>query len=131
MGMRGALSVDGPSGERWDLAVDLLTRGDGIVSFGPLLLYRDANGANADGRLHVEVCSPRGPEHQSTQHAESEVAAAFVALDAVLADGRVADIANRHGVVREYVWDYDTGRVLLGTIDPDGVLIWARDSDNA
>src|SRR5215203_1730776 len=110
--MRGALSVDEPSGERWDLAVDLLSRGEGIVSLGRLLLYRDASGPHADGRLHVEVCSTRGPAHQSRQLADSEVASAVIALDAVLADDRVAGLVDKHGLVREYVRDYDTGRVL-------------------
>ncbi len=55
--MKGALAIDELSGQRWDLAVDLLETGDGTVSFEQLLLYRDTKGLRPTGVVHVEICA--------------------------------------------------------------------------
>jgi hypothetical protein len=127
--MRDALSVDQPSGERWDLAVDLLERGQGFVSLGPLLLYRVAGGPRPDERVKAEICSNYGSDRPPSTHAEAEIAAGLRALDAAMEDPRVAQLVERHGLVREYVQDYGTGRSLLATINADGSLTWRGESD--
>jgi len=121
--MRGTFSVDETRGERWDLAVEILDRGDGIVSIEPLLLYRDANGPHSDGQVHAEVVS-RFQHEPSSDRAEAEVASGMRTLDLVLADERVARLVARHGLRRDYVSDYETGRVTYATISDDGTLTW-------
>jgi hypothetical protein len=122
--MRGALSVDEPHGERWDLAVELLARGDGFVSVGPLLLYRDANGPRADGRLHAEVCTESRSGPATRRGAEAAIEAGLRVLDDVVGDQRVARLVEQFGLVREYVYDYETGRTPQASIEPDGTVIW-------
>src|SRR5919106_1865819 len=58
--MRHAFEVDEPSGERWNLALELLADGESAVAIGTLNLYRDASGPRADGRLHVESSCDEG-----------------------------------------------------------------------
>jgi hypothetical protein len=98
--MRGSLSVDETRGERWDLAVEMLDRGDGIVSIEPLLLYRDTSGPRSDGQVHAEVVS-RFQDEPSSERAEAEVASGMRTLDLVLADERVARLVARHGLRRD------------------------------
>jgi hypothetical protein len=125
--MRGAFSVDDTRGERWDLAVEMLERGEGFVSIEPLLLYRSASGPRADGQLHAEVVS-RFQDKPSGERAAAEVASGMHTLDLVLTDERVARLVARHGLLREYVTDYQTGRISYATIAPDGALTWSPTS---
>ena len=70
--MKGALAVDEPQGERWGLALDLLSQGPELVALGSgLLLNRDTSGPAADGHIHIGVVA-NGPKEQ----AQSEVDAA-------------------------------------------------------
>jgi hypothetical protein len=122
--MRGVLSVDEMQGERWDLAVERLERGDGIIAVASLLLYRDANGPAADGHLHVEIVASWRSNQLTQGRARADVEAGLVRLDQILADVRMAQLARTHDLVREYVEDYETGRVRLATIEDDGRITW-------
>ena len=69
---KSALSVDNPEGERWDVALDLLSNGPDLVAVGSgLLLNRDTAGPAPDGHIHIGVVA-----HKPKEHAQSEVDAA-------------------------------------------------------
>jgi hypothetical protein len=123
--VKDALVVDEPRGERWDLAVDLLTRGEGFVSLGTLLLYRSTSGPVLDHRVHVEIRASSNPERLTTARRAADVERGLAYLDEILRDERFAQLTALYDVVCEYVDDYDTGRVLLATVDREGVISWA------
>jgi len=102
----------------------LLERGDGLVSIGTLLLYRNAQGPRADGVLHAETCSAWDRKYLTMTAAEAEVRAGLDQLDAVLSDKRVAHLAQQHGISCTYVEDYETARFTLAAIDRDGAIAW-------
>lgn len=56
------LDVDGPSGERWELALSLLAAGETQVRLGRVRLYRSTSRPLADGRLHAEIECSAAPE---------------------------------------------------------------------
>jgi hypothetical protein len=131
MRMRDGLTIEEPSGERWDLAVELLERGEGFVSFGPLILYRVAGGPRPDERLNADICSEYSSDPPTQERAAAEIAAGLRSLDVLLSDPRVAHIADQRGLVKRYVRDYGTGRSLLATIDDDGTVTWPDEPDRA
>jgi hypothetical protein len=122
--VRGALSVDEPWGERWNLAVDRLAEGGGLVALPRLILHRDTAGPRADGALYAEVVAQWRRESLTQHRATADVDAGLRQLERVLADERVAELVIAHGLVREYVDDYETGRALLARIEEDGSLAW-------
>lgn len=127
--VKDALIVDEPRGERWDLAVDLLTRGEGFVSLGTLLLYRSTSGPVPDHRVHVEIRASSNPERLTTARRAADVERGLAYLEEILRDERFAELTVLYDVVCEYVDDYDTGRVLHATVDREGVISWASGFD--
>ena len=123
--MKDALVVDEPRGARWDLAVDLLTRGEEFISLGPLLLYRSTGGPVPDHRVHVEILASLNPEQLTAADCAADVEAGRSWLDEILRDERFAELSALHGVTCNYVYDSGTGRVALATVDHDGVISWA------
>lgn len=123
--MKDALVVDEPRGDRWDLAVDLLTRGEEFISLGTLLLYRPTNGPVPDHRVHVEIRASSNPERLTGARCAADVERGLAYLDEILRDERFAQLTALHDVVCEYVYDYETGRVVLATVDRDGGISWA------
>jgi hypothetical protein len=126
--VRGALEVDEPIGERWNLAVELLANSESAVSIGILNLYRDASGPRADGRLHVEIRATYERWSMTMASAQRDVESGLRQLDDLLSDTRFAAIASRHGVTTEYVSDYDTGRVTLADVGADWSITWHANS---
>jgi hypothetical protein len=122
--MRGAFDVDQPTGERWDLALEVLERAESAVAIGGLNLYRVAGGPRADHRLHVEIRATATPESLTRARAETDVAAGLSQLDELRSDKRFAALAAQHGVAVEYVTDYDTGRTGLAAVAANGSLVW-------
>jgi hypothetical protein len=122
--MRHAFEVDEPSGERWNLALELLADGESAVAIGTLNLYRDASGPRADGRLHVEVRATREPSSLTMASAEADVESGLAQLDGLLTDERFAALAAEHGVTTDYVSDYDTGRIPIASVAADRSLKW-------
>jgi hypothetical protein len=120
--VKGALAIDELSGQRWDLAVDLLDTGDGIVSFDHLLLYRDTKGPRPTGVVHVEICATLPPEQSTSRRVESDISHGLQSWELVIADDRVRHLVDQFGLVRHYVYDYETGRVVLAAIEPDGTI---------
>lgn len=123
--MWSELAVGELSGERWDLAIELLRSGDGIVSYQQLLLYREAHGPRSDGALRAEIRSTFAPESLTVDLADADVVAGLSVLALVVADDRVGRLIDQFGLVRSYVHDYDTGRIKLATIAHDGTVTWS------
>lgn len=122
--MKDALVVEEPRGDRWDLAVDLLTRGEGFISFGNLLLYRSVTGQAPDHRVRVEIRASLNPEQLTAARCAADVQTGRARLDEILRDERFAKLSALHGVTCDYVYDYEAGRVALATVDRDGVISW-------
>ncbi|MGO9457057.1 MAG: hypothetical protein ACLP62_08430 [Acidimicrobiales bacterium] len=122
--MKGALTVDEPRGQRWGLALDLLSNSPDVVALGPgLLLFRDTAGPASDGHIHIEVLSASSSPSRGVAQAQVDQLRTSVAQIAA-EDPRFASLIDRCGVVWEYVEDLDTTRVRLAEIGPDGVLLW-------
>jgi len=114
---------------RWDLAIMQLREGgslavlDGEVKIG---LQRHQGFPGADGRIHVAILSTREPNSLNQALALSEVAAGRAVLERALsADPRLQEMIWEYGVVREYVYDYGHGALLLGAVNDDWeVALW-------
>jgi hypothetical protein len=119
--MKDVLVVEEPRGDRWDLAVDLLTSGDGFISFGNSLLYRSTAGPAPDHRVRASL----NPEQLTAARCAADVEMGRARLDEIRRDERFAELSSLHGVTCDYVYDYETGRVALATVDHDGVISWA------
>jgi hypothetical protein len=119
--MKSALSVDNPEGERWDLALDLLSSGSDLVAIGSrLLLNRDTAGPASDGHIHIGVLA-----NTPREHAQSEVDAAREFVDRLAnEDERFGSLLQHFGVRWEYLEDGETLTVALANIGEDGALIW-------
>jgi hypothetical protein len=122
--MRNVFEVDEPAGERWNLALELLMRGESAVAIGSLNVYRDANGARADGRVHVEIRATREPSSLTVGSAGADVETGLHQLDELLAHDRFAALAAEHGITTEYVSDYETGRIVLASVAADRSIAW-------
>lgn len=119
--MKGALTVDEPQGERWDLALDLLSNGPDLVALGSgLLLNRDTSGPASDGRIHIGVVA-NGPKEQ----VQSEVDAARQFVHGLAnQDERFGALLRRFGVTWEYVGDGGSAVFTLARVGEDGAVIW-------
>ncbi len=122
--MRGALTVDEPAGERWELALDLLSSGSGFVALGSaLLLNRDTEGPGADGHIHIGVVA-NAPQ-ESREEAQSKVDAARASvLEIADGDEQLRSLLSQFGVIWEYVGDSGMAAVKLAGVGGDGCLIW-------
>jgi hypothetical protein len=126
--MRSALHVDAPEGERWAMSLDLLRSGDGLVVFRDrLLLYRDAAGPTASGRVVVEILASAPRESLTRARAASDIAEGLAVLRDIEDDLR--PISSVHGLDRAYVEDLDTARVSLASVADDGSLEWGPDGE--
>ena len=70
MAVKGGLSVDEPVGERWDLALELIERGERFVVLGDRVqLVRHVGWPGADGLVHIAVLAGQGraPPHAIAQ----------------------------------------------------------------
>ena len=119
--MKGALTVNEPQGERWGLALDLLSQGPDLVALGSgLLLNRDASGPASDGHIHIGVVAS-GPK----EHAQSEVGAARQLVGSLAnEDERFGTLLRRFCVTWEYVGDGGSAVLTPARIGEDGTLIW-------
>lgn len=126
------LSLDTLDGPRWELALDLLQRGEGAVNLRGLVLRTDPATAKARQRLHIEFDCPFDPsqvgksshdrlESVATQDLEG---ARHTIETACAEDERFADLVADCGVVYEFVHRYDTGSLLVATAGRAGDLSW-------
>ncbi len=123
--MRGALTVDEPRGERWDLALDLLSLGPpNLVALGSrLLLHRNTAGPRPDGHVHIGVVARVNPLSREKAQSEVDEARAFVQKIGN-EDERFGSLLRRYGVRWDYMEDTETAAVTLARVGEDGVLIW-------
>jgi hypothetical protein len=119
--MKGALTVDEPKGERWELALDLLSDGPDLIALGRgLLLNRDTSGPAPDGRIHIAVVA-----NAARVRAQPEVDAAREFVERLAnQDDRFGSLLRQFGVRWEYLADGGTLTVTLANIGEDGALIW-------
>jgi hypothetical protein len=113
------VQVDGPSGDRWELAVDLLERGETIAVAGVGLSLRGAE------EFLVEVPSTwRGPDQVTEESARADLLRGVSIVDVARTDGRFSELLAGRRITAELIDDYDTGAVLIATLR-DGDVIWA------
>lgn len=112
--------------KRWDLALEQLDVGGAMTVLDgdpPIGLQRYVGWPRADGLVHVSIFTEQGPQSLTHEVASRDVAAGLQTLaGAMKADPRLVDLLERHGVVREYVFDYGKGAVSVGDVDEDGVV---------
>jgi hypothetical protein len=117
--MRHAFAVDEPTGERWNVALEVIARGESAVAIGDLNVLRDVGAPTADGRLCVEIRATTDAQNLTRARAEADVASGLVQLNELLAKEAFAALAAEHGLSIEYVDDYDTSRTSLARIAAD------------
>lgn len=87
----------------------------------PIGLQRYTGWPGADGRVHVSIFTAMDPPSLTREIASRDAEAGLRTLTAALvADPRLADLLDRHGVVHEYVFDYGHGAVRVGAISESG-----------
>lgn len=118
--MRDAFVVTELSGERWELALELLKDSGDHVRLGPLELSRPVH-HGGDGRVHVAIDAVGGVHDERADaavrrdlHLLSDLRASSAPLDRLIAEV---------GLVVEYVNDYDDGAVTLAVFE-HGRLRW-------
>ena len=129
---RAALSVESPAGSRWDLALDLLERGEAAVGLGNLLLRSGPATPKAGRRLHVEFACPSDPALSMESRREQLHALGTRDLEdarrliqsVCKKDSRFAALVADSGVVYEFVHDYGMGTLLVATARRSGPLDW-------
>jgi hypothetical protein len=126
------LSVDTLDGPRWELALELLGKRDGIVDLRGLLLYTDPPTEKAGQRLHIEFDCPfdpsqvgRAPHEHLKSIAERELREALaITTSACEEDDRFAALVAQSGVIYEFVYRYGMGGLLVATAGQSGDLTW-------
>lgn len=128
---KDALKIAEVPGPRWDLALDVIERAEGIVVIegpGAVGLVRHSRWPSADEKIHVALYTRRQRSELTEAIASNEVRKGLDVLQRLTSsDGRLADLLNRYGVEFEYVSDYDNGAVRLAGVLPDGTIEWPDD----
>jgi len=132
---RSDLSVEGPPGDRWDLAIQLLTEGRASVMVGDLLIYRERRGPSPHpaAPLVVEADGsswwrPALPPDYRRGRAEHQLAEAVTRTGELgRADPRFADLVAEHGVRFVLVNDYGNGATPIAEPLPHGAIRWLDD----
>lgn len=116
--MRGVFAVDEPSGQRWDLALDLLERGE-PVSLGPITLRR-----RASGEIEATVASSWRLENVNLESGRAELLAAQAMIRQLLVeDERFRAALGGSQVDYVLVDDYEIGSVAIARL-ADNILEW-------
>jgi hypothetical protein len=109
---------------RWELALEQLDAGGAMTVLDgdpPIGLQRYLGWPGADGHIHVSIFTALEPQSLTQEIASRDVGAGLRTLaDAVAADPRLAELLERHGVIREYILDDGNGAVLVGDLDEQG-----------
>lgn len=121
--MKGDLRIDDPAGERWDLALDVIERGENAVLIADRVqLSRWAAGPRADGMVHIAVLAGKDTAPPAAV-AREQVAASRAYIESLLSkDGRFQELLERFGVAWEYVADDGIASWMLARITADGSL---------
>ena len=109
-----------PSGERWELALDLLRSGEDEVTCESVGLRRNTSGPRATGHIDVSILSRHPAEvGVATERQQSEVEAGRrVVHRLTTGDQRLQSLLDEFGVTWAYVADYGNGRVLITNLPP-------------
>jgi hypothetical protein len=125
----GVFTVREIPGPRWEIAIDQLIQGRGhalLEGDVDVVLRRWVTGPSPDPRLSVGFYANQEPSQTSAAMAAAEIAKGLDAYRAALsADPRLSSLAEQHGHVIEYVYDYGTAAVLVATVSDDGTFTWA------
>ncbi len=131
---RADLVVVGPQdGERWSLAIDMIDGPDQrFIMIGELLIYEDRDRMHPveNPALVIEVdgfdwWKPGLDAEYRNQKGQDAVDQALGQIgDLVAADRRFAELIRRRGTHYKLVFDYETGAILLASVDSAGTLHW-------
>src|SRR6202034_2241695 len=119
--VKGDLSIDEPSGQRWDLALDLIESGEsGVLIAGRVQISRYVTGPTADGLIHIAVLAGQdtAPSRELAQN-QVDTVRAYVS-ELVSEDRRFQYLMERFGVTWEYVGDDGSASWVLAAIAEDG-----------
>ena len=110
---RGIFRADGPSEQRWDIAVQLLREGKRIVSDDVLIDCSDPSQAM------IEVCTSQ--MNHNADRAEAQLRSAQTMLEAFRESSPEFDqLLSDRDVSFVYVYDDDNTRTTLGSFTVDG-----------
>ena len=119
------LHVDQATGDRWELALDLLNSGEAAVSLAGVVISRDTQGPRATGRIAILLRSSTSPEFLTSTGAERDVMAALHVVNTAAAqDPRFGSLLAERGFDIEYVHADAMGDVRLANVSRDGGLTW-------
>jgi hypothetical protein len=106
--MRGVFALDEPTGPRWELALEVLGRGD-AVALGHITLRR--TGARS---VEAAVASAWLPENLTEDRALAELSEARTRIERLRAsDNRFSNFLGDSTLAFVLVDDYDTGSIVL------------------
>jgi len=118
--VRGIFAVDEPSGPRWELALDLLRRGDAF-SIGPVTFRRNDRSA-----VEAAVASSWQPERVTEERARRDLEEARRWVEELMAsDEAFRRVIEGSAIDYVLVDDYDIGSVALCRLVRDDV-VWSR-----
>ncbi|MGI8810782.1 MAG: hypothetical protein ACR2KK_23655 [Acidimicrobiales bacterium] len=123
--MKGGLRIEDPSGERWELALDLIHAGHESVMLGDRIEVRRYIGwPGADGLIHIAVLVPAN-QVESRDLTKQEVALAREQVSRLAGrDHRFAALLDEHGVKWEVVGDDGSATWKIADVSEDGTLFW-------
>lgn len=129
---RTVLDVKAPDGPRWDLALELLERGQGAVGLGGLTLRTDPATPKTGRLFHIEFPCPADPALSMESRREQlhalgnhDLENARRLIESLCQqDDRFAALVAEPGVVYEFVHDYGMGTFLVATARRAGPLDW-------
>jgi hypothetical protein len=119
---RGRFKIDGFDGQRGQLALELLGKGE-PVSIGDTISLRCESAV-----LRIEVASAWRTRRAITHAvADAELRTARRTVEVLLADPSVATVVGDRQPLYELVLDYDTGTLLIATLQDDQTRMKGRD----
>jgi hypothetical protein len=113
--MKGVFAVDEPAGGRWDLALDLLRRGEPF-SLGQITFRRLDQGS-----FEAAVASTWAPMDLTDERARAELVEAQIRVDELCEDEGFRDAVGGSPIDLVLVHDYETGNLPLCRMGADGV----------
>jgi hypothetical protein len=119
------MSMDEPTGQRWDVALDLIERGEAGVALGEGIRVRRQFGwPGADGKVHIAVVTDKA-RGRSNGAAQAHVNGAKERMGRLIAsDVRFAELCRKYGVVWECLGEGGMATVMNAPISTDGMVIW-------
>lgn len=125
--VKGDLCIEGPCGERWDLALDLIEGGENAVPIADRVqLSRWTNGPRADGLVHIAILAGQDSAPAAAVARQQVDAARAYVVELASEDGRLHELLERFGVTWEYVADDGTASWVLAEVTADGSLVWTH-----